>query len=179
MAASVDHRSVSVFSVGLSRQFAGPKRPLAEVARLPVFSVSPATTWDQEHLRNRAQGETSWFLLGTAPRVTIFWYRENGGIPYAAVAARPRTTSVRLASSATGHVAAEGRLRAFRSAAGQPMNMLSTVLQAPEHGEPPERTSWLAQLTNRRSRDATNSPSGRQPTLRRRLLFRLGKYTRR
>jgi hypothetical protein len=165
MAASVDSRFLSVFPVVPSRHSAGPKRPLAELSRLPDFRVSPESSWDHEYQRNQARGEKSWFLLDSAPRVTIFWYGENGGIPYEAVAARPRAATGGVKVSTAGGLMATPKIRTFRSPAGRPVSMLTTVLQAPEYQETAEPTAWWAQLINRENKDATSSPPSRKPTL--------------
>ena len=165
MATSVDSRSGSVFSVVSSRQSGGPKRSLAELARLPDFWVSPGISWDREYQRNQARGDKNWFLSGSAPRVTIFWYSENGGIPYEAVAARPRPGSDRIKVSTAGALMAATNNRAFRSPAGRPVNMLTTFLQAPEHLETAEPTAWWARLLNGKDTAAPNAPPKRKSTL--------------
>jgi len=176
MAANVNPRGVSVFPVGPSRQFAGPKRSLAEVARLPSFRPSPARSWNQEYLHNQALGDKNWFLRSTSIPVTILWYRENGGIPYDAVAVRPRNTPlspVVLASDGLVHASKPPVSRHARPVASMP----TTVLSPPETEEFAERMSWWEQFAHGPSGDATTSLLARLASLGDSLRSWLGYYT--
>ena len=91
----LEDRIISV----VSAPKAGAKFVLADLPGLAVFLRSGGNSWDREFQRHLASGNRQWFVpRGQTALVKVFCYRENGGIPYEAVATRSSSARARNAS---------------------------------------------------------------------------------
>jgi hypothetical protein len=128
-----------------------PKQPLGEIDRLPRFRHEDSCSWDLLYLKHRADGENPWFLTA-AMKVgvsKVYWYRENGGIPFAAVAVRRDRNADSVARGLNGvrsdmqHVRGHAPAKAF--------NRLLTpaLLTVPQESEPSSEKSWSSRLLHR------------------------------
>lgn len=91
----LEDRIISV----VSAPKAGAKFVLADLPGLAVFLRFGGNSWDREFQRHLASGNRQWFVpRGQAALVKVFCYRENGGIPYEAVATRSSSARARNAS---------------------------------------------------------------------------------
>ena len=128
-----------------------PKRPLGEIGRLPRFGHGDSSPWDLLHLKHRAEGENSWFLTA-AMKVgvrKVYWYRENGGIPFAAVAVRrerrggPSALGRNEGGTGSQHVRGFGPPKAFNK------YLPPAQLTVPQESVPADDKSWLSRLLGR------------------------------
>jgi hypothetical protein len=121
-----------------------PKMPLGEICGLPRFQSADSSSWDRLYQRHRAGGQNCWFLTNSMNGGvrTVYWYRENGGIPFAAVAARPgsKPGSAHI-SGGLINVRGYATAKAFNKSLPPAMLAISESEPAPENDR-----SWLIKL---------------------------------
>ena len=125
-----------------------PKRPLGEMDRLPRFRHEDSCSWDLLYLKHRADGENSWFLTA-AMKVgvsKVYWYRENGGIPFAAVAVRRERKTGPTAPGLNGAQTGSQHVRGFAPEKAFNRFLPPAQLTLPQESVPAGQKSWLSRL---------------------------------